>query len=539
MNIKELKKIRSFATKDNDIYINLSYFSLYFTMLPEQASMYVNKKEKVIDILIGDEKLFNYLLSLLANGIDEYVIYLYDDSNILYKHNVVISDIISLLALGSDSKHKSKLKKINYLTTNKLYKRRFLKKDLYFGITYKDIIKILSKEPNEFLTWLETNNSLKGQDIYNAIEHVNIVNFAKEIIKESELNNLRLNIKYIKEKYEKDEEWKRFVPYRGNVDMFDLDPSILVELKKGMPEHFNDIQKAYYGYRRICELFTYNKNYLIKLNYSVVENINRLNHIKIGDPIVCNEATMIFAKFLDSLDIPFRIINYDNQDEFTYKTHIRLLFQANEAVVFADIAEGAVKGDIAFSKFHDYTYNFGPYGEDERTVSRVKECINEANDYINNNYIDPKQKKCRQLLKTLKIAKDTHQMDKLSVEEKIKKLLSCISLLDFSSMDLFDVVEDISYYIFNRVGTYHDIEFIINHSPYDDEEDEVVICVTINKNGIIKDIENNEYYIFNYGKLKEKLSLEEIKERFKNDEFEYTSKRRHIPGIENTKGKAK
>ena len=106
-------------------------------------------------------------------------------------------------------------------------------------------------------------------------------------------------------------------------------------------------------------------------------------------------------------------------------------------------------------------------------------------------------------------------------------------------MDLFDVVEDISYYIFDRVGTYHDIEFIINHSPYDDEEDEVVICVTINKNGIIKDIENNEYYIFNYGKLKEKLSLEEIKERFKNDEFEYTSARRHIPGIENTKGKAK
>ena len=159
---------------------------------------------------------------MLAKGIEEYHIYLYDDSNILYKHNVVISDIISLIALGSNSKHKSKLKKINYLTTNKLYKRRFLKKDLFFGITYKDIIKILSKEPNEFLTWLETNNSLKGQDIYNAIEHINIENFAKEILKESELNNLRLNIKYIKEKYEKDEEWKRFVPYRGNVDMFDF-----------------------------------------------------------------------------------------------------------------------------------------------------------------------------------------------------------------------------------------------------------------------------------------------------------------------------
>lgn len=539
MNAEDLKRVTSFATKDNEIYINVSYFSTYFMTVPEQASMYINNKEKIIDILVGDEKLFNHLLSLLANGIEEYRVFLYDRYNILYKHNIVISDIISILTLGNNAKNKSKLKKINYLTTNKLYKRKFLKKDLFFGLTYKDIILVLSKEPNDFLAFLKTNNNLKGQDIYNSLEYVNIENFAKEILNERELKNLNQNIKYIKEKYEKDEEWKNFVPYRGQVDIFNLDPSIIEEIKKGMPEHFNDIQKAYYGYRRICELFSYNKNNLINMNFNVVDNINRLNHIKIGDSIVCNEATMIFAKFLDSLGIPFRIINYKNQDESTYKTHIRLLFQACGAVIFADVADGAVKGDIAFSKFHDYTFSFGPYGLDKRTINRVKEDIKEANDYINNNYIDPKQKKCRQLLKTLKIAHESHQMDNLSIEEKLNKLLSCISSLEFNSMDLFDVVEDISYYIFDRKGTNHDIEFIINNLPYDEDDAEIVICVTINKNDVIKDTENNEYYIFNEGKLKEKLTLDEIKEKFKSGDFEYTSERRYIPGIENTKEKAK
>ena len=537
MNAKDLEKVMTFAIKDNEIYVSMIYLSAYCKNTARESKAYAKSKEKILDLLINDDALFDTLIKFIENGIQIYKIHIFDEyCNILYKHDVTLNEIVNDLTLRTSQQSRKKLKRILYFTTSKVYRKKLLQRDLFFGITYKDIIKELSVNPNVFITWLKSKDKeFDGEDIYNALKNINLEVFAKDILKDKQLANFQQNIAYIKKEYEPDKEVERFSPFRGQVDNFKLDPSIIEEINKGMPEHFNDIQKAYYGYRRICDLFTYSEDFFLDMNMEHLDDIDKLNHLKIGDPIVCNEATMIFAKFLDSLNIPFSIINYDNETDDTYKNHLRLLFLANDAVVFADLAENAAKSDIAFSKFYDFVHSFGPYGENERTIERVMGYVNEVNEFYNNNCMDLKQKRCREALKKLKAESKANKMDSLDEEQKIDKLLSNISLFEYNSTDLFDVIKDISFYIFNRDNTCHDLEFIVNNQPYKNDNAKLVLCVTTNVNGVYDEPETNDYYIFSKGKLKEVLSLEEMKERFKLGEFEFTSEKRFIPGVENTK----
>ena len=123
----------------------------------------------------------------------------------------------------------------------------------------------------------------------------------------------------------------------------------------------------------------------------------------------------------------------------------------------------------------------------------------------------------------------------MTIQDKIDLLLVFIKSFKYNSLDLFSVINAVAYNLFDDDDSYYDIEFIINNSPYDGDDAEVVLCVTTNKNGVENDTVNNEYYIFNKGVLKEKLKIDQIREKFESGEFEYTSEKRDIPGVENIK----
>lgn len=529
MNIEDLQKISSFTTRDNKIYINIGALASFYVTMPRQASMYIKEKDKIINMMIGDEKLFEAFLSLLENKIEKYDVYIYDSYDILYKHNIDISDIISDLALRSTNKNKKKLRKINQIKSGKAYRRKLCDKKLIFGKTYLDVIKDLCKIPEEFEALLDSfEDDVYGRKLKKIFGYIELESLAKEICNENEFNNFKTNSNFIKEEFN-DPRVEDFVPYRGNVDKFTLDPSILEEIKKGMPENLNDIQKAYYGYRRICELFTFSEKYFIAQSDKAIDDINRLNNIKIGDSLVCSELTMIFAKYLDSLNIPFMISNNNNQREINYKTHLKLLFLAEDAVVDADIANTAVNSDISISKFYNFTQFFKVYSDKKRTIARFNKNIKEVDKLFKERYNDEKQKRNKELLKALR----TTRKDDLTIQDKIDLLLVFVKSFEYNSLDLFSVINAVAYNLFDDDDSYYDIEFIINNAPYDGDEAEVVLCVTTNKNGVEKDTLNNEYYIFNKGVLKEKLNIDKIKEKFENGEFEYTSNKRDIPGIDN------
>ena len=95
MDIKELKKVSSFTTKDNNIYINLSFFAAFYNTLSRQAIMYMNEKDKIINMIIGTDGVFEALSSLLENKIEKYNVYIYDSYDILRKHDIDISEFIS------------------------------------------------------------------------------------------------------------------------------------------------------------------------------------------------------------------------------------------------------------------------------------------------------------------------------------------------------------------------------------------------------------------------------------------------------------
>ena len=518
------------TTIKNRIYINYRTFASYNKTIPEEVESFARKKEYILDYIIKNDEIFNAILEMLEKGVDTFKVFIdnpYGKTNECFKYIINILDIIGYLTLSSDFKSKIKLKMINIRLSSKVYRKKMLRSKVFFEMTCEDIIRLLAKSPEEFAIYINSkNNEFYGFDLNNSIESINLEKLAKDILNEKELINLKTNIKHISDNYRISEAVSKFVPFRGHVDDFDLDSSILEEIKKGMPEHYNDFQKAYYGYRRICDLFSYNEKYFINRSVEFLDDIERLNNIKIGDSVTCNELTMIFAKYLDTLNIPFRIVNHHFQNENDYKTHLGLILLANYAVASADLGLGAIKGDISFSKFFDSAQFFKSFDRDSQTSERIEQYKKEVDEYYNYNYFDERQKQSREIVRGLEYAF-------IEPQDRIQMLLFFIEAFEYNSMDLFVVIKYIAHLIFSKDESFCNIEFLINNQPYDEDEGKVVLCVTLNENGVQSDIQNNTYYIFNRGKFKEKLNLEEIREKFENGYFSYSKDKRHIPGVEN------
>ena len=198
------------------------------------------------------------------------------------------------------TKAHSKLKE----NTSKEYQYKlYFRKKIVQNITYGDLFYIL-KQPGEEIEKLIKNDNFRGvsgTEFYKLIyEYLyNGYTIKKRLleifdISEEEEKRINQNIKKIEYQYKENIYAKKdFIESKNISNQFELNKRIKKAVLKEMPDGLNKLQKAYYIYRRLCQLFIYDEDYYCYGYIAAIDN-NAKKHIVINAGVTKSYYMNIF-----------------------------------------------------------------------------------------------------------------------------------------------------------------------------------------------------------------------------------------------------
>ena len=434
------------------------------------------------------------------------------------------------------TKAHSKLKE----NTSKEYQYKlYFRKKIVQNITYGDLFYIL-KQPGEEIEKLIKNDNFRGvsgTEFYKLIyEYLyNGYTIKKRLleifdISEEEEKRINQNIKKIEYQYKENIYAKKdFIESKNISNQFELNKRIKKAVLKEMPDGLNKLQKAYYIYRRLCQLFIYDEDYYCYNNAKKTvidhENIEILNDLDINSEVVCTEITMIFSKFLEMLDIPYQIVDYNDNQNIDYKNaHMKVNFKVDDVVMEADAAHGLQYSDMTKEKAYGFVNNFKPkINTPLRIKDEIFKQLYEVDEYIGKN------EEQQHFEDAVENYENTYKRNNnITIEERILMLIDIIKNSKLKTMDIIDVIARIKRQMFKSYKNACRMEIIINKEPKQDNKTyEIVLVLVYNEN---KDIdmlpETNKFIVVNSDRSIENLSFEKIKKKFKDGTYTFAGKSR-------------
>ena len=459
-----------------------------------------------------------------------------------------VNDVIKAYERNKDILSDTQLlayKKIIYYLGYEYYKQ-FLSERIC-GVTYEQIIDELKKNVNEiddqYICGVKTEDIidyLSGFPLFLPIRGKNNSEYKFGYLDRANLsllekNNIIVNYNRLYFKYSKDKVLNEFKQRQLYVDEFDLNDELKEEVLKDIPDNFNKLQVAYYIYKKLCQCLHYDEEYYATnqkpFDDKKYKDIKELNRIKPGDGVVCYQITMIFAKFCKMLDIPFRLEKYENAKVLKYGGgHLLLVLNVDGYIVKADFATGIISCDMVTEKVYGKVKFFSLENEVERRKQAYDLFIKEADDYFSSieNYEDAK-KQYQEMTK--------NDLSKLSIRERLEIFIDIIKKIDLNIMDSILLVSKIYKNIFSGLYFKNCIFRAIanRNTTNSDMEAEVVFLIAFNENKISDDFLENEYYVIDAYKNVEKVSPEDLKERFDSGIYDYLDDEKLL-GIEGGNG---
>lgn len=528
-----------------------------------EIQKYIKKNPADEDILIT--KIKELILYKLVNNkalMKNLVIKSYEEFCFCYNFYFHLNDSSTLLEYSIDAKevinyfeeHKNGIKnwqlKVceslkNNIDKSNMYER-FSKKKIADNVTYKDIFEILKLPENDLAIMIKENNfnGLTGEELLELIFQFIYDGFMinEELIKlfdfsDEEQELIYKNIGIIKYHYQPNKIGnEEFTESRNIVDEFTLNDELKNSILKDMPSDFNKLQMAYYIYRRLCQKFSYDEDFFcykyvlndnIHAKSPVIDHsdISRLNNIKVDSDVICTEITMIFAKFLDLLGIPYQIVDYDRNTNIDYKdSHMKIIFKIGDIVMEADAAHGLMGSDLSIEKSYGEVRNFKPLVD---VPLRIKESVSNLLDLVDE-YMN-KEKNKNQFADALDIYESLYKKNEsISIEERVKIITDVISKSDLKFIDMQRIINSLKKRIFASMQDGCFIEFVINHNPLkQDKTYELTIVIAYNENGDAKTSpDSNKYIVISSDKSMEYIDYGELKSRFENNTYSFAGRDR-------------
>ena len=425
---------------------------------------------------------------------------------------------------------------------------RFSNKEIANNITYSDLFLLLKSSEDEMARMIKDNNfmgvtgeefyKLLFQSIYDGfkinkklIDLFNISAVDEEIIYK--------NIGVIKYYFQPNRVGNvEFVESRNIVDEFTLSDELKECILDGMPANFNKLQKAYYIYRRLCQKFSYDEDFFCykyvleddkDAKKPVIDHadIKRLNDIKVDSDVICTEITMLFAKFLDILEISYQIVDHSRNTNIDYKdSHMKVMFKIGDIVMEADAAHGLMGSDLSREKSYGSVHNFNPLFE---VPLRLKETVHDqlalVDEYLN------RRKDKNQFIDALDVYESLYKKKKnISIEDRLKIIMDVIDKTDLKFIDIQQIISTLRKNVFDSCEDACKIEFIVNRRPLKaDKSYELAIVVIYNENGNVNKFpSSNKYIVITSDKNKEQLDFDEIKSRFEDGIYGFAGRDRKI-----------
>lgn len=429
--------------------------------------------------------------------------------------------------------NKNLLQKIvNYSKPEYISKKIFSKK-VIDKLTYKELISFLTQdidiEKQEIFFGYNGQQFLEILSTYPIfLNNIESSIFNKLNLVEEEWKTIEKNYNNIKYKYEIDKYFGyELETFRSVIDEFELNPKLEKSIMEEIPFHFNKLQASYYIYKRLCQKFTYDEVYFYLMSYSKEKNKTKhmdttyLSTLEGGEDVICSGISLIYAKFLDKLKLPFRITDYKEKNvKKLGETHMKVIFKVDDYVIHADGAHGLYKSDMSTEKITGETKNFKIVNTSKKIKNSFFKEILEVDEYLKTKVELLEYNDAKEAYKNIQ----SNCYENLSMDERISLLIDIIQSMDLKYFDMINFIDSIRHKIFISNDENYKVEFIINLI----QEPKLNILIVYNNQEIELAPENNNYIILTPDNKKEFVNYEELKLRFKNGNYDFTTPKRNL-----------
>lgn len=278
-----------------------------------------------------------------------------------------------------------------------------------------------------------------------------------------------------------------------------------------MPDYFDNLEKAFYVYYKLCTVLSYDDRYFAKRSMNEKREHQFFERLQTITPennvVICYEFNSLYARMLKDLGIIYEL-NGSNQYA---DGHVSITFRADKFMVNADSTIGMIKSDLAYAKNGLILTGFTLENENEKTKQEFEQKVDKVYDYlrskesVTNNY--------KGTVRELTYLEEALP-DDLSLDEKVAIFISMTKDSTLKVMDKIPYEIKLSKILFDK-GNKDDEQFQINYVSYQPDMNSSVHkttkILTYNDKGI-KNTKSNNYIFIDNNYEMHKTSLGEIKQ---------------------------
>lgn len=399
----------------------------------------------------------------------------------------------------------------------------------YVVVPAQELINFMIQDQDSLYTQIEdgkVNNRTIEEELYSLdvfLDENRIMDryyIPKDVQRNIDILKKEVDIYYI----------NRCLEYERNyLEKVEVKKTFKNKLLKNIPEEFNNLQKAYLVYYRMCNYLTYdeeqyakreNKDYEIKhKDFKRIKTIDDKNN-----KIVCYEFNAIYAAMLKELGI-----KYELAGSFNYGSgHSDLLFRHDKYIVRADSTIGLIRSDLSYAKNGLLLKGFTLENNNNKTYNLFIDEIDEVNRYIARN----EPTKYKKNIKSLKVL-DEFNFEEIELEEKTNIFTKLVTTSDLPPIDKIPYQVRLRELLFKKENS--DLNrFNINFISYKEDEDKysVMTLLTYNDNGVIEDPNNNKYITIKSNGAIDYLDYNEVRYKLMNGTYQVPlHDDRTIPGF--------
>lgn len=302
---------------------------------------------------------------------------------------------------------------------------------------------------------------------------------------------------------------------------------------KDIPEYFDNLEKAFYIYYKLCSVLSYDDRYFAKRSVDEKREhkyFDRLNKITpTNNEVICYEFNSLYARMLKQLGIIYEL-NGSNQYA---DGHVSITFRVDKFLVNADSTVGMIKSDLAFAKNGLILTGFTLENTNEQTKKQFEAKIDRVYDYFRKRAaVSSKYKGTVRELSYLEVALPND----LSLEEKIAIYISMSKDSTLKVMDKIPYEIKLGKILFkdeNKIVGKEKFQLnYVSYEPYSNTSlHRTAKVITYNTKGI-NNIKSNNYIFIDDNNNMHKTSLKEIKQQLSNGKIRGLLKDDHIiPGV--------
>ena len=278
-----------------------------------------------------------------------------------------------------------------------------------------------------------------------------------------------------------------------------------------MPESFDDLEKAFYIYYKLCSVLTYDDRYFAKRSIDEKrehKDFNRLNTITpTNNEVICYEFNSLYAKLLKEQGIVFEL----NGSSQYADGHVSITFRVDKFLVNADSTVGMISSDLSYAKNGLILTGFTLENTNEQTKKQFETKIDKVYEFI--------RSKANEYNKYAGTVRELSFLEKaipedLSLEEKVAIFISMSKDSTLKIMDKIPYERKLNNILFKDMNEKNP-QFVINYISY--EKDPTIgihrtaKVITYNEKGINK-VGSNKYIFVDDEYNMHKTNLNEIKQ---------------------------